>query len=185
MPGSRLHTTALEAVFAALLWAANACAGQLTLHSDDLGPQLTLSQVFSQCGGQNISPALTWEQAPAGTKSFAVSLYDPDARSGRGWWHWLMVNIPADATGLPADAGNTDNQLAPAGSLELLNDFHLPGFGGACPPVGDKPHHYIFTVYALDVTTVPANAQTPPAQVASLLKKRALATASITSLYQR
>lgn len=185
MSARNLQRAVLAAVCFVLLWGGGVCAGQFVLYSKDLGTQLTLSQVFSRCGGQNISPSLTWENAPAGTRSFAVTLYDPDARGGRGWWHWLMVNIPAETTGLPADAGNPEKQLAPAGSLQLESDFHLSGFGGACPPVGDKPHHYIFTVYALDVATLPISAQTPPAEVAALLKKRAMATSSITSLYQR
>jgi len=101
------------------------------------------------CNGQNISPALNWSNAPAGTKSFAVTAYDPDAPTGSGWWHWVMYNIPADATGLVAGAGNGRN--APRGSQEGRTDFGSKGYGGPCPPAGDKPHHYHFTVFALKV----------------------------------
>src|SRR5215211_2435737 len=99
------------------------------------------------CSGANHSPALSWSGAPAGTKSFAVTAYDPDAPTGSGWWHWVMYNIPASATGLAAGAGNGRN--APSGSQQGMTDFGTKGYGGPCPPVGSKPHHYQFKVFAL------------------------------------
>jgi Raf kinase inhibitor-like YbhB/YbcL family protein len=135
------------------------------------------------CSGQNISPALEWANAPAGTKSFAVTMYDPDAPTGSGWWHWVMYNIPADATGLVAGAGNGRN--APRGSAQGPTDFGTKGYGGPCPPQGDKPHHYHITVFALktDKLAVPGNATS--AYIGFNLNANKLATARVTGLYGR
>ena len=135
------------------------------------------------CTGQNISPALEWANAPAGTKSFAVTMYDPDAPTGSGWWHWVMYNIPAGTTSLPAGAGNGRN--APRGSTQGPTDFGSKGYGGPCPPVGDKPHHYHITVFALkvDKLDIPGNATS--AYVGFNLNANKLATARVTGLFAR
>jgi Raf kinase inhibitor-like YbhB/YbcL family protein len=102
------------------------------------------------CTGENVSPGLTWKDPPAGTKSFALTVYDPDAPTGSGWWHWVVFNIPASATAIPAGAGNGGVRKGmPKGSVQSATDFGKPGWGGPCPPQGDQPHHYIFTLYAL------------------------------------
>jgi Raf kinase inhibitor-like YbhB/YbcL family protein len=172
---------------AALLSAGPASAQRFTLKSDDLGQRLSESQVYSGfgCGGKNISPALTWINAPPDTRSFAVTVFDPDARAGGGWWHWVIFNIPAGISGLKADAGRIEKNLAPAGSIQSVTDFGKPGFGGACPPQGDKAHRYVFTVYALGVPTLDFDAQTRPAVIASALERNAIAKASLVSHYQR
>lgn len=147
--------------------------------------RITAAHVFNGmgCTGQNESPALNWTGAPAGTKSFAVTAYDPDAPTGSGWWHWVMYNIPADATGLAAGAGNGRN--APRGSQQGNTDFGTKGYGGPCPPQGDKPHHYHFTVYALktDKLDVPGNATA--AMVGFYIHANKLASAAVTGLYAR
>ncbi|MDY6904856.1 MAG: YbhB/YbcL family Raf kinase inhibitor-like protein [Thermodesulfobacteriota bacterium] len=165
----------------------NACAQGFTLTSSDLGGQLTRAQVFSGfgCSGKNISPALTWTNAPENTKSFAVTVYDPDAPTGSGWWHWVMFNIPAGETGLKANAGNPETKIAPKSSIQSMTDYGKPGFGGACPPVGDTPHRYIFTVYALDVATLNLNADTLPAMAGFFLNQHAIAKASLITYYGR
>ncbi|MFA7269657.1 MAG: YbhB/YbcL family Raf kinase inhibitor-like protein [Sterolibacterium sp.] len=127
---------------------------RFTLTSADFKPNGTIQmeQVFngSSCTGKNISPALAWSGAPAGTKSFALLVHDPDAPTGgAGWWHWLVVNIPASATALAKDAGKADGSNLPAGAVQVGTDFGSPGWGGPCPPVGDEPHRYNFTLYAL------------------------------------
>ena len=159
-------------------------AGGFTLKSSDLGGQLTKVQEFNGfgCSGQNLSPELHWEGAPKGTKSFAVTVYDPDAPTGSGWWHWLAVNIPAGVTSL---ASGASGKAMPKGTLETLNDYGSRGFGGACPPKGDKPHRYIFTVYALDVAKLPVKADTKPPVVGYQINAHALQKASIVSYYQR
>lgn len=128
-------------------------AGSFTLSSSSFNPKkpLPMKHVFNGfgCSGENISPALEWAKAPEGTKSFAVTVYDPDAPTGSGWWHWTVVNIPATVTKLEEGASN--NKKLPAGAVEGRTDYGKPGWGGACPPPGNKPHRYIFTVHALKV----------------------------------
>ena len=119
------------------------------LRTTSFNPNQFLPQKFvyngSTCSGENISPELEWENAPEGTKSFAVTVFDPDA-PGEGWWHWTVVNIPAEVTKIPEGASNF--KTLPDGAIEGKTDFGKTGYGGACPPPG-KPHRYIFTVYAL------------------------------------
>ena len=139
-------------------------AAGFALSSPTIKPGSTLgeAQVFNGfgCSGKNISPALVWSGAPAGTKSYAVTVYDPDAPTGSGWWHWVVYNIPAGTHELPENAGAADGKGLPAGAMQGHTDFGSAAFGGACPPPGDKPHRYIFTVYALktDKLDVPADA---------------------------
>jgi hypothetical protein len=174
-------------LLAGVLGFSTAHAAGLTLKSRDISGQLTESQIFSGmgCTGRNISPELSWSDAPAGTKSFAVTVYDPDAPTGSGWWHWLIFNIPESITELKTNAGNPGKLLAPGGSVQSITDFGKPGFGGACPPVGDKPHRYIFTVYALDVQKLDLGENTPPAMVGFLLNHHAIAKSSIMAYFGR
>jgi Raf kinase inhibitor-like YbhB/YbcL family protein len=126
------------------------------------------------CKGENISPALEWRNLPAGTKSLALQVYDPDAPTGSGFWHWAVYNIPPTATGLPQGAGNQAARL-PAGAFGGNTDFMDTGatggngnYGGPCPPVGDKPHRYIFTLYALAVDKVDVAGGVPKTGTAGL-----------------
>ena len=161
--------------------------GGFTLQSSDFGGQLSMQQVFNGfgCSGENVSPALAWTDAPKGTKSFAVTVYDPDAPTGSGWWHWIVFNIPASATSLPTGAGNPGKGLMPKGAVQSTTSYGKGGFGGACPPVGDKAHRYIFTVYALDVDSLPLDASATPALVGYMLNQHAIAKASLISYYGR
>jgi Raf kinase inhibitor-like YbhB/YbcL family protein len=160
---------------------------RFTLHTPDLEAKgrITAAHVFSGmgCTGQNISPYLHWINAPAGTKSFAVTAYDPDAPTGSGWWHWVMYNIPASTTELVAGVGNGKN--APSGSVQGTTDFGTKGYGGPCPPTGDKPHHYHFTVFALKVDKIDVPANATAAMVGYNLNANKLGTASVTALYGR
>jgi len=166
-----------------------ASAGQMSLSSPQLEPggRLHDAQVFSGfgCSGKNISPALSWKDAPAGTKSFAVTVYDPDAPTGSGWWHWLIFNIPAKVLSLPENAGDPASGLAPDGSIQSRTDFGKPGYGGACPPVGHKPHRYQFTVYALDVDKLDLDANASGAMVGFYLNQHAIDKAALTVYYSR
>ncbi len=128
------------------------------------------------CGGQNVRPALMWEDAPEGTKSFAITIYDPDAPTGSGWWHWVVVDIPAGVTYLGEDAA------LPASAREWVNDYGYPGYGGACPPPGPA-HHYIHTVHALPFERIPVDDGTPSAPLRFTILANELASASITGLF--
>ena len=165
-----------------LLW-----ADRFTLVSPDLPERLSLEQVYDGygCGGKNISPELLWHGEPEGTKSFAVTMFDPDAPTGHGWWHWVVVNIPVRLHALPKGAGDPSGKRLPAGAVQTLNDFRKPGYGGACPPKGDAPHRYIVTVYALDAEKLHVTSDTSPARAAALIEKHAIAKASLTSRYGR
>ncbi len=162
-------------------------AQNFTLTSTDIQGQLTSTQVFAGfgCSGDNISPQLSWQNAPEGTKSFAVTVYDPDAPTGSGWWHWVLFNMPVSTNELKANAGNLDRGLAPEGSVQSITSFGQPGFGGACPPEGDKAHAYIFTVYALSVDKIELEAIAPPAMVGYYLNANVIEKASIISYYKR
>ena len=162
-----------------------AFGGNFTLESDTLQGQLTKAEEFTGfgCSGKNISPELHWENPPKGTKSFAITVYDPDAPTGSGWWHWLVVNIPVKATGIVANA-SAEHKL-PKGAIETMTDYGFSGFGGACPPKGDKAHAYIFTVYALDVDKLDVKDKTDSAQVGYNINGHTIQKATIVSYYQR
>lgn len=163
------------------------CAGDFTLKSSDFGGQLSMKQVYNGfgCTGENISPALIWKDAPKGTKSFALTVYDPDAPTGSGWWHWVVANIPASVSSLPADAGDPAKKRMPKGAVQSTTSYGQGGFGGACPPVGDTPHRYIFTVYALDVDSLPLDATATPALAGYMINQHAIAKASLIAYYGR
>ena len=137
------------------------------------------------CSGHNVSPELRWEQAPKDTKSFAVTVYDPDAPTGSGWWHWVVFNIPPSVSSLTAGAGKSDGGSAPQGIVQSMTDFGQPGYGGPCPPQGDKPHRYIFTVYALKIDQLPLKKEASGAMVGFYLNQNALAKAVLTVTYGR
>ncbi len=161
-------------------------AGQaMELTSSDFtnGGKLSLAQVSTRCGGQNRSPALRWSRAPAGTRSFAVTKIEPDARGGAGFWHWLAFDISPDTSGLPEAAG-TGTGL-PSGAEEGVNDFGDPGYGGACPPTGSGVHHYEFTLYALGTARPPFDANAKGTDLSAWLKAHALATTLLTAVYAR
>ena len=169
------------------LAAAPAMAGQFTLTSPDIkaGGRIADKYVFNSfgCTGQNVSPALSWHGAPAGTKGYVLTVYDPDAPTGSGFWHWVMYDIPASVTSLPEGAGAPGKQ--PAGAVLGRTDYGTEGYGGPCPPKGDKPHRYIFTIYAVktDKLAVPPN---PTAAVVGFVTHYAtLAKARFTARYGR
>ncbi len=172
-----------------LVSAAGVQAAGMTLASPTIKPgsMLTDAQVYKGfgCEGQNISPALKWSGAPKDTKSFAITVYDPDAPTGSGWWHWVVYNIPATVTELPEGAGSADGKGLPAGAVQGRTDFGSVGFGGACPPKGDKPHRYIFTVHALKVDKLDVPADATAALVGFMLHANDLAKASFEARYGR
>ena len=164
-------------------------AGPFTVESAEVKPNATIAaaQVFKGfgCEGGNMSPSLAWKNAPAGTKSFAVTVYDPDAPTGSGWWHWIIFNIPANVNSLPAGAGNPASGQAPKGAVQSKTDFGTPGYGGPCPPQGDKPHRYVFSVYALKVDKIDADEHASDALVGFMRNANKLDKASFTATYGR
>lgn len=170
-------------------YAAAANAGSFTLSSPTVKPGSTLTQdqVFNGfgCTGKNISPALVWGGAPKETRSFAVTVYDPDAPTGSGWWHWVAYNIPADARELAEGAGDATGTLLPKGTVQGRTDFGAPGFGGACPPAGGKPHRYIFTVHALKTDKIDAPADASAAMIGFMITANRIGKASFTAKYSR
>jgi Raf kinase inhibitor-like YbhB/YbcL family protein len=149
-----------------------------TFSPDGLLPRET---VFGGCGGDNQSPQLTWHDAPSGTRSFAITCFDPDAPTGSGYWHWLTWDIPADVTSLPMGAG-TDG--SPAGGTSGYTDYGISSYGGPCPPAGDAAHRYIFTVYALDVPTLDGlGAGTTGATLVFNMMGHVLATGTLTGRF--
>jgi Raf kinase inhibitor-like YbhB/YbcL family protein len=189
---SATRSNAVLVAAAALLGAclsSAAFADGFNLELPTIKPHSTLSdaQVADTfgCKGKNISPAMTWSGAPAGTRSFAVTVYDPDAPTGSGWWHWVLYNIPATTSSLPEHAGDADGKQLPPGAVQGRTDFGTPGFGGACPPAGDKPHRYIFTVFALKSAKIDVPSGSTAAMVGFMLNANQLAKSSVTAMYGR
>jgi Raf kinase inhibitor-like YbhB/YbcL family protein len=178
---------AFLAAFALALAAPALAAAPFTLQSSEVkqGGMLTEQHVFNGfgCSGQNVSPQLSWRNAPQGTKSFALMVHDPDAPTGSGWWHWVVYDIPASVTELPQGAGSGKAPL-PEGAKQGRTDFGSPGWGGPCPPPG-KPHRYVFTVLALKVDKLDVPADASAAFVGFMARANALANASLTAKYGR
>lgn len=134
-------------------------------------------------GGGDRSPPLAWKAPPAGTKAFAVTMFDPDARGGRGWWHWTLFDLPPDTRALEEDSGKPGNP--PEGAQSAMNSFGTAGYGGACPPPGDPPHHYVFTVWAVGDDKLPFDAGSSDEEVGAWLAGHALGKATLTARYGR
>jgi Raf kinase inhibitor-like YbhB/YbcL family protein len=134
--------------------------------------------------GDNLSPALQWDGVPPETKSLALTLYNPDAPTGSGFWHWVVVNIPVDTRSLPQNAGKADGSLLPAGAVQLRNDYGTVGYGGMAPPRGGKAHRYIFRIQAIraDHLAVDASATNAVARLMTHLNE--IDSATYTGLYQ-
>jgi Raf kinase inhibitor-like YbhB/YbcL family protein len=137
-------------------------------------------------GGENVSPELQWRNPPRGTKSFAIFAHDPDAPTGgAGFWHWIVIDIPASVRSFPQGAGRRDGTGLPAGARHVESDYGHDGWGGPCPPVGDPPHRYNFTIYALPVEKVEAPPNAKASLVGFIVNQQALGKASFTGLYGR
>jgi Raf kinase inhibitor-like YbhB/YbcL family protein len=159
------------------------------LVSADIAPGRTIraAQVFNGfgCSGNNISPELVWHNAPAGTKSFALMVHDPDAPTGSGWWHWVVYNVPATTDRLPSGAGTADGARLPAGTRQGITDFGARGYGGPCPPPGSKPHRYFFRLHALKVESIEVPENASAALVGFNVNANTIAVAEIMALYGR
>lgn len=158
-----------------------------TLSSKDVGGQATLTEEFNGfgCTGKNQSPQLSWSNAPDGAKSYAVTIYDPDAPTGSGWWHWVVFDIPGNIHELVTNAGNPDSNLVPKGTIQSVTNYGVTGYGGPCPPQKHGLHQYIVTVYALKTEKLGLDATANPAIVGYYLWNNTIAKASLVFYYQR
>lgn len=150
-----------------------------TLKSNDIGGQATQKQFYNGmgCSGQNISPQLSWENAPEGTTYFAVTMYDKDAPTGSGFWHWVVFNIPSTISELKSGAGDVTKKMLPKEAIQSISDYGKTGYGGPCPPPG-APHQYLITVYALK-SKIELDKNASPAMVGFYLNANMLTKASI------
>jgi len=169
-----------------LLPAAAVCAahaGDFKVTTDAADAKGVIAQRFAfdgfGCTGQNLTPTVRWAGVPTGAKSLALTVYDPDAPTGSGWWHWAVIDIPANVAALPA------GKPLPAGAHALRNDYGATGWGGPCPPAGDTPHHYVFTVYALDVAKLGIPVDASPAMAGFAIHAHLLGKAQVTLTYGR
>ncbi|MDE2580844.1 MAG: YbhB/YbcL family Raf kinase inhibitor-like protein [Rhodospirillales bacterium] len=186
---ARRRFAALAWMLAGLACAPAALAGGLALSSPDIGPGGMIPKAqelnIHGCTGANLSPALRWSDPPSGTRSFALTLFDRDARGGLGWWHWVVLDIPAGMRALARGAGAPGDAGLPAGARQGRTSFGFAAYGGPCPPRGEPPHHYILTLYALRVARVAGPRGGDPASLAARLRQDALATAELRGTYGR
>lgn len=157
------------------------------LYSPDIydGRSILEDQVYNQfgCKGKNISPKLIWKNPPVETKSFAITIYDKDAKTESGWWHWIIYNIPADVGMLKLGASDV-KKLLPKGAVQAINDYGFKGYGGPCPPVGAK-HNYVMTIYALDVEKLKVPKRATPAMTSLHINEHKIASSTIRAYYKR
>ncbi|MGW6459550.1 YbhB/YbcL family Raf kinase inhibitor-like protein [Streptomyces sp. NPDC055078] len=153
-----------------------------TVVSEDIEPGSVLKDAQVHAKG-NTSPQLRWEGFPAGTRSFAVTCFDPDAPTGSGFWHWVLFDIPASVTELPAGAGSGSFEGLPPGAVQVRNDYGSRDFGGAAPPAGEN-HRYVFTVYAVDSGKLGPDADVSPAVVGFNLRFHTIARAQLIGEYE-
>jgi len=161
---------------------------EFTLESTSFGTDASLAPQYAYnsggCNGGNTSPELHWTGAPPATKAFAVTLFDPDAREGRGWWHWILLDIDPGTTSLPVGAGDPRSSKAPPGTRAGRNSYGDAGYSGPCPPPGET-HHYVFAIYALDTAQLGVPADAAPASVHAALEGHTLASATLQATASR
>lgn len=177
-------------VSALVLSSFSAVAAPFTVTSPDFAAGKTIPQKFAfngfGCTGENVSPALSWKNAPKGTKSFAIMVHDPDAPTGgAGFWHWVVIDLPSTLTGVAEGDGKLDSASLPKGAQQIRTDFGVAAWGGPCPPVGDKPHHYDFTVYALKTDKLDVPAGATASLVGFLINSQTIAKARVVGRYGR
>jgi len=162
---------------------------EFSLASQDIksGSSIKVKHVFDGfgCVGDNTSPQLSWKNAPKDAKSFAITAYDPDAPTGSGWWHWVVLNIPTNQVSLPQGFGDDNKFSLNSGINQIKNDFGTYSFGGPCPPEKDKPHRYIFTIYALNTDQINLDKDASAALAGYMINANMIAKKSFTAYYGR
>jgi Raf kinase inhibitor-like YbhB/YbcL family protein len=165
-------------------FASRPAGAKLTVISTSFGDGDTIPAKYTSGrmgmpGGKDVSPQLSWSGAPEGTRSFAVTVFDPDAPTGSGWWHWAVVDIPADTTELPEGAGTPVGDRMPPGSVQLHNDGGTVGYIGPAPPAGHGVHHYHFTVHALDTDSLDLTPDATPSTLSFHISQHSLGRGSL------
>jgi Raf kinase inhibitor-like YbhB/YbcL family protein len=192
-PDLRTHTARLLASLAALfctLGTTASRAADFVLTSPDSRLVVSVPEKYTAkafgCSGGNVSPALSWHGAPAGTKSFVLTLFDPDERSTpSGWWHWVVYDLPPSTDHLSEGAGALGSKALPAGAQQGRSDLGEDAYHGPCPAAGDPPHRYVFTLYALDVAKLPVAAESSGGMVTSVVQDHLLGKAVFVAHYGR
>ena len=154
-----------------------------TVTSGDVRAGAPIADTHVYAAG-NGSPELSWRDVPAGTKSFVVTCFDPDAPTPSGFWHWIVVDLPSSVTSLPRDAGKEGGGFLPKGAFHCRNDYGAKAYGGPAPPPGDRPHRYYFVVHALDVERLGVDENTSPAAVSFTMLGHTLGRAILMGTYQ-
>ncbi|ATC96773.1 YbhB/YbcL family Raf kinase inhibitor-like protein [Pseudoalteromonas tunicata] len=184
-----MRTSFISTVLVSLSLSLPAMADVFTLSSQDIatGKLMAKTHEFNGfgCSGDDLSPHLTWSNVPEGTKSFAITAYDPDAPTGSGWWHWQVVNIAKDVRALPRGAGSVKSTLLGENAHQVGNDYGVKAFGGACPPIGHGVHHYRFTIHALSVEKLDLPSDASGALAGYMINANTIASSTIEALYQR
>lgn len=170
---------------------ASAAQPIFTLTSPDLPAGKPIGEQFTAnvwgCHGANASPEPQWRHAPAGTKSFAILMFDPYRPPASGWWHWVVYDIPATSTHLPRSAGDPGSSSMPSGARTAKPDGEAPEahYYGPCPDAGDPPHHYTFTIYALSVDHLDVPETSTPANIDAAIQAKMLGKATLVRLFSR
>jgi Raf kinase inhibitor-like YbhB/YbcL family protein len=178
------------AILAAALMSTAGAASAFELSSSSLGraggtiPTKYVGNAMG-CGGGNASPALAWRDPPAGTRSFAITMFDPDAPTGHGFWHWIVSNIPVGVTALPEGAGSAGGQGLPPAAVQSRGDAGVSHYVGPCPPPGDTAHRYVITIYAVKTPKLDVGKESSAAAVSSRLRREAIAETSLTYRFGR
>jgi Raf kinase inhibitor-like YbhB/YbcL family protein len=177
------------ALAATICLATSASAADFVIASNDVASGKVVAPTFLfngfGCTGGNLSPQLHWSGVPAETKSFALTIYDPDAPTGSGWWHWFVVNLPASTRALPQGAGASNRPKLPEGAQQIRTDYGTKGYGGPCPPQGDKPHRYVVTVHALKVSSLNVPDDATAALAGFMVNANSIGKATFTFNYAR
>jgi Raf kinase inhibitor-like YbhB/YbcL family protein len=187
---SRVRRIVRAAVLAVGAASAQADSAGFSLSSTDFQPgrPIPAAQLFDQygCTGQNRSPALQWHAPPAGTKSYAVTMFDLDESGApSGWWHWVVYDIPASASGLAQNAGRLNSSDLPPGAIQGRTDMSQDAYHGPCPDKGQPPHRYLITVYALSVNRLPVPPEASGAMVSYTVRSYTLGRATLTARFGR
>ncbi len=186
----KLISTLLTAAVVTLGSQATLAKEAFKLTSADIKPnaKIDIKHVFKGfgCEGGNVSPALAWRGAPAGTKSFALLVHDANAPTGgAGWWHWVVYNIPADAKAIDQGAGTADGAKLPKGALQTNTDFGAQGWGGPCPPQGHGVHNYVFTLHALKTDKLELPTGATASLAGYMINANSLAKTTLRGVYSR